>query len=279
MKSKLFIDGTPVDDVLQFPGGEMHLRLDRSLLVNRHSPVIRAHICDAEGVMSLALLIDALRDFTPAALPTLELLYFPYARQDRVALPGEPLSVRAFARLINALGFRKVRVLDPHRDMVKRWVDVLSIIPQETLEWEWPDNPVIVIPDKGAEARCKEAGQTLRFPNYIQMHKVRDPKDGKLSGFEVVSADIAPAASSMTDFIIIDDICYGGGTFLGVADALKNKGFCPRSFTLRVTHGIFSAGGSRFNGVFDVIQTTESWDPDRTSLEGYTGKFQQIKVK
>jgi len=44
--------------------------------------------------------------------------YVPYARQDRVCVPGESFSIKAFAALINMLAFDRVIVVDPHSDVV-----------------------------------------------------------------------------------------------------------------------------------------------------------------
>ena len=40
--------------------------------------------------------------------------YIPNARQDRVKGPEDVFTLKYFANVINALGFRTVTVLDPH---------------------------------------------------------------------------------------------------------------------------------------------------------------------
>ena len=50
---------------------------------------------------------------------------------------------------------------------------------------------------------------------------------------------------------MVDDICDGGGTFLGLADALAACGAGP--LTLAVTHGLFTRGRGDLAKVFDRI--------------------------
>lgn len=59
---------------------------------------------------------------------------------------------------------------------------------------------------------------------------------------------------------IVDDICDGGGTFIGTAAMLKSKG--AAKVVLIVSHGIFSKG-ERLEGI-DEIFSTDSF----RSLEG-----------
>ena len=55
----------------------------------------------------------------------------------------------------------------------------------------------------------------------------------------------------------MDDICDGGRTFTGIAKALKNKN--AGNIYLAVSHGIFSNGFKKFNGLIDSIFTTDSF--------------------
>jgi ribose-phosphate pyrophosphokinase len=72
--------------------------------------------------MQLLLATDALRRAgfrkISAWLP-----YFPAARQDRIMMPGEPLSVKVYAQIINAQGYERVMVFDPHSDVTPALLD------------------------------------------------------------------------------------------------------------------------------------------------------------
>jgi ribose-phosphate pyrophosphokinase len=56
--------------------------------------------------------------------------------------------------------------------------------------------------------------------------------------------------------LIVDDICDGGGTFIGLAAELKNKN--AGKLYLAVSHGIFSKGFDSLK-CFDKIFTTNSF--------------------
>ena len=86
----------------------------------------------------------------------------------------------------------------------------------------------------------------------VECSKSRDVKTGKLSGFKVYTDDLQGR-----DCIIIDDICDGGGTFMGLATALKQKNV--GKLYLAVSHGIFSKGFDDLAQYFDAIFTTDSF--------------------
>ena len=79
----------------------------------------------------------------------------------------------------------------------------------------------------------------------------RDVKTGKLKEFIVYANDI-----DNQDCLIVDDICDGGGTFIGLAEELKKKG--AGKLYLAVTHGIFSKGFDGLDQYFEQIFTTNS---------------------
>jgi ribose-phosphate pyrophosphokinase len=75
-------------------------------------------------------------------------------------------------------------------------------------------------------------------------------KTGKLSGFKVFAESLA----GKTCFIV-DDICDGGGTFIGVAEELRKLNAVK--IILVISHGIFSKGLSLQN--VDEIYCTNSY--------------------
>ncbi|MEL2361112.1 phosphoribosyltransferase family protein, partial [Klebsiella pneumoniae] len=63
----------------------------------------------------------------------------------------------------------------------------------------------------------------------IKCDKKRNMGDGQLSGFEVFTDSLENKTC-----IIVDDICSRGGTFMGIAKALKDKG--AKDIYLIVSH-------------------------------------------
>ena len=92
----------------------------------------------------------------------------------------------------------------------------------------------------------------------------RDVKTGKLTGFTAYANDLKNQIC-----VIVDDICDGGGTFLGLAQELKNKN--AGDIILIVSHGIFSKGFDELTKHFTKVITTDSFstidDPRLTQIK------------
>lgn len=179
----------------------------------------------------------------------LVLPYIPGARQDRINPTGDVLNTAAWvAQVINAGEFRNIKVLDPHSDIIANLlynVDVLET--GWVLENHWKGYTGIIAPDKGAKNRAESAAQALG-KEVTYGTKVRDVSTGKLSGFAI---DLAPGGH----YLVVDDICDGGGTFLGLGEKIKEAGCFA---DLYVTHGIFSKGVAPLHKFYKNVFTTDS---------------------
>lgn len=234
-------------DFMSFPGGERHVRLPD--LTEQHGEgmwVFNAPARTPSDVLDLMLVVDALRRMVgPRPKLVLLLPYVPYARQDRVAVTGEPLSAKVFCDLINSLGFDEVLICDPHSDVTPALLNNVTVIDGSKLAQEllapWitrlgpkEGNVALVAPDAGARKRVETLGAAMGLP-VVYAQKKRDVVTGALSSFEVVSK--VPENATL---VVIDDICDGGGTFVGLAEALKRHTDLP--LALYVTHGLFTKG-------------------------------------
>ena len=110
---------------------------------------------------------------------------------------------------------------------------------------------MLISPDGGALKKIYKVSEYLGGVEVVECSKSRDVKTGKLSGFKVYSEDLEGK-----DCLIVDDICDGGGTFIGLAAELKNKN--AGKLYLAVSHGIFSKGFDSLR-CFDKIFTTNSF--------------------
>jgi ribose-phosphate pyrophosphokinase len=108
----------------------------------------------------------------------------------------------------------------------------------------------IVSPDAGALKKIYKVAAALDHIDVVECMKQRDLHTGKLSGFKVFEDDL----SGRTCFIV-DDICDGGGTFIGVAAELRKLG--AAKIILLVSHGIFSKG-YELAGI-DAVYCTDSY--------------------
>lgn len=227
---------------------------------------VLAHLPDSDAVMSLLLTTDALRRAYPGTPITLDLPYVPYARQDRVANEGESLSAKVFCNLINAQGFDRVIVQDPHSDVVPALLDRVVIDdPLPALRRALKDigeRVALVAPDAGARKRVMKLAKELEL-DVVFADKKRNTLDGKITGTEV------QGELPVCPLLVVDDICDGGRTFTELASALGSKqesqGF-SRPFYLYVTHGIFSKGLDPLLAGYAKVYTRNNWTDDSRAV-------------
>lgn len=236
-----------------FPGGEPHIKITSDIPPGASITIThRARSFQDIGLIMMAT--DALRRMGAAKI-SLFLPYFPAARQDRIMVPGEPLSVKVYADLINALQFQQVTVFDPHSEVTPALLDHCKVVHNHAFIREVcadiGEALCLVSPDGGALKKIYQLSTSLDGIEVVECGKSRDVKTGKLKNFKVYADDLGGK-----NCLIVDDICDGGGTFVGLAEALKQKN--AGKLFLAVSHGIFSKGTEALLPHFDKIYSTDS---------------------
>jgi ribose-phosphate pyrophosphokinase len=236
-----------------FSGGEPHIKIDSNFDVNQKITIThRLNSFNDLGLLCIA--VDALRRMEVKDME-LFIPYFPAARQDRVMIKGEPLSVKVYADIINTLQFNKVYVFDAHSEVTPALVNNCEVIPNHTfidaVIKVIGNNVKLISPDGGALKKIYKVSEFLGGVEVVECSKSRDVKTGRLSGFKVYNEDLQGA-----DCLIVDDICDGGGTFVGLAEELKKKN--AGKLYLAVSHGIFNKGFAVLD-CFEKIFTTNSF--------------------
>jgi ribose-phosphate pyrophosphokinase len=185
--------------------------------------------------------------------------YVPGSRQDRVNITGDLLSTTIWVNnAIDQQRFAKVVTLDPHSKRCLSRVgtayslESLAIIVQDKLKRTYD---AILCPDNGAVDRATVFARVLKIP-VVFGSKIRDVSTGRLSGFD------APVSFGK-HYLVVDDICDGGGTFIGLAEEVKKKGAFA---DLYVTHGVFSKGLDEINKYYQAVYTTDSLVQTESSI-------------
>lgn len=233
---------------LQFPAGEQH-----AIPGEDTGPLaVLVQGTSAEDLVLAAMAIDAAR--RRGRRTALVLPYLPGARQDR----GEPFGAEVYARIINTLAADQVWTVDPHSPVMPGLIERLEVYPvarhlrhaltRRVADEHLGDHVGVIAPDDGATERSGAAATALGVPLF-RAHKHRDFATGKLSGF---TCDPLPTEGRL---LVVDDICDGGGTFRGLADA---TGLGPERLDLWVTHGVFSGRAGQLKEHFGAIHTTDS---------------------
>ena len=225
----------------KYSAGEWQVRFDDRPTAD----IIRvtARILCAEDIVKLALLRNAIGPgYCELVLP-----YLPYSRADRQFTSGDCCGLEVFGQLIGAMGFDVVVTLDSHNpDAAKLYVPFLvDRSPMPIIHRAIGDFAArhkssaitVLFPDKGAVARYAMPNRLECNTGHIDiavMHceKKRNQVTGELEGFDI------PALPGERPAIIVDDICDGGGTFIGIAEelGLTSLGSLrhPRHFQQRV---------------------------------------------
>ncbi len=181
------------------------------------------------------------------------------ARQDRINPEGDVLfTARNVAKLINSLGCPRVITLDPHSEVAPALIErCTSLHTDDIFAWlRWNASPVtfnfpeaVISPDAGAEKRAGLVAKRFGVP-LLHAWKSRDVKDGHITGF-----GIEPCEEFRDKrLLIVDDLCDGGGTFVGLNAKLPAGALVD----LYVTHGLFTKGTRELLLKFSHIYCTDS---------------------
>ena len=258
----------PRHKAFSFPVGELQVT------VNGFTTAENVHVTFTFttnlDVLELLLFCDATKrqGFT---LGNLTMPYVPFSRQDRCNNPGESFSLKVFCDLINNLNFKRVIISDPHSDVTPALLNNCHVIPQwdllaiPVLRYTGTKHFYLVAPDAGALKKTHKLAQqfnTPRFLGVIESSKIRDTKTGEITGTVVHAPGNLwgkglDSTHTVGDrdipivYVIPDDICDGGRTFIELAKELRRLG--AQEVQLHVTHGFFTKGKQVFDGIIDEV--------------------------
>lgn len=248
--------------LMQFPDGQPHFEL---LHTDEFREVtIETDLCCPQDIFRLSMARQVLQGYGFAC--NLDIRYLMGARMDRAIDRNQPFTLAIVTAMINAMGFKKVRVLDCHSKVGTDFMAATNVLPYGIVDLilgAFTAAKVrVVIPDKGAANRVELLSQRwcekYEQPR-VQCFKERDMASGKLTNFSISD----PSLIKDHECLIIDDICDGGGTFVGLAAELRKAG--ATKVSLFVTHGIFSKG-PYLHGI-DTVYTTDSYPHEYGSMD------------
>lgn len=226
-----------------FPDGEIKPRLKKEF--SAKNAVLLIQKKEKESInnylFKFLLLSRKLRDLSDKVIGVMP--YLPYSRQDKIFLPGEPLSAKYVAELVekNLDVFVTVNMHE-HRKNIKELFSIpaynLSIFgfiasefsklgPKATVDL------VLVGPDEEARNFIDDFRKTLAL-DYVVLHKRRDTKTGEVS-FAVPDFNF-----KNKDILILDDVASSAKTLIKAGRLLKKQG--ARSLSFAICHGLFVKG-------------------------------------
>ena len=222
-----------------FASGEIYLRLTDSVR-GGDCFVMQSHSGDINNtIMEQLLLVDALKRASAKRI-TAVLPFYPYSRQDKKALPREPISARLIGDMFVAAGVDRLVSIDLHTQQIQGFVDQpfdhLTAMPLfvDYFKKKFKEPISIISPDAGGVKRATTFAKHLEaYVGFV--HKKRDPKiHNEVKSFTVI-VEVEDRHA-----ILLDDIIDTGGTISAAARILKDRG--AKSVNVAATHGIFSDG-------------------------------------
>lgn len=215
-----------------FPDGEVCPRiLDAGKL--RGSDVVLSMRMRSGGnpntyLSELLFTIKNLRDELKAGKIVAVIPYFPYARQDEIFRPGEPLSSKYVADMLERAGADAVVSVTVHLHRIKSFSDIFSRakavnvsgfpgIARVLRERELRD-PVVIAPDGEGIAWAKELADLMGIDEYGAFRKERDLNTGEIKT-HLVEMDLRGR-----DVVIADDMVSTGGTMVNALTGVRNMG-------------------------------------------------------
>lgn len=237
------------DPFFKFPAGECHMKNEPGMFTGEEIAVVRG--TNLEDYMHLVMWSRVVRD--QGGIPHAVIPYLPAAQADR----EEPCGAQLYGAWIMEGYFESITCFDPHSevmpDYLEEWSfgEKVNVVSSSIIADQFKGYDGIIAPDKGAVKRATEFAEVLGIPVFTA-GKSRNFQTGQLT-------DFTPPENldSTKRYLVVDDICVGGGTFIGLAKAIKEK-YGQVELDLYVSHGVFSNGISRLNWHYYNIYTTNS---------------------
>lgn len=245
-------------EIKRFPDDECYVRIDEDL--DGEEVFLVQTTWPDKNIVELFLLQDAIREFEVSSLATV-VPYFGYARQDKQFKPGEPISARAIARLIQEQTDEFITV-DVHAPSVIDWFEGVSAknahaYPEIGKFLKKKGVQMVLSPDEG---RWDNARRIADVMDCEADFLVKERLDGETVTMAPKSLDVRGKKVA-----IVDDIISTGGTIVKAAEQLRKHG--AAHITAACTHGVFAKDAiTRLRACCDDIYSTDTIENPTTAV-------------
>jgi ribose-phosphate pyrophosphokinase len=220
---------------------------------------------ESEVIQFIQLIHLVKESMTPKDYESLRIYipFLPYARQDKMVSNDKTFALWSFNKLLfdNIPMFTFEGMIYPHvisYDVHNRSAVTLpnfnNIIPGLLIDRIIKEKLIdcVVYPDESAKKRYDGHFDNKQVFE-ITIVKKRDQSTGN-----IISHEIEHTGQIVADhFLLLDDLCDGGRTFISAAQLIKEK-FNNSTLHLYTTHGIYSNGFNELLNHFETIHCTNS---------------------
>lgn len=205
--------------ISRFPDGEVQVTLDP--FSRKEEINVRCRITSAEELFILMQVCDILHRHGMRF--SISIYYLMGMRMDRVMDFNRPFTLSIITNILDHLCAANISIFCPHSEASLDQFRNTYATHIYSEEWEEAVKGILsaedfqmVLPDRGAVDRYFPDGAKVPADIIIGA-KVRDIGTGKITSIEVEN----PEALDGRPLLLVDDLCDGGGTFVGLAQAIK----------------------------------------------------------
>lgn len=251
--------------ISRFPDGEIQITLGE--FSRKDEIEVKCRITSAEELFILMQVADILRRHGMRF--SISIYYLMGMRMDRVMDFNRPFTLRMVVDILDSLCATSIAIFCPHSEVTTQLFRKTEVIPLLPIKWceeekyFW-DECQVVLPDAGAVKRYFREN----VPSDIIIgEKVRDVKTGEILSIKVRNPE---AIDGRWPLIMIDDLCDGGGTFVGLANAIREVR--PDAvINIAVDHMVNPKGIENLSKNFNHVFFTNSYK-DWNGLKAEYGK-------
>jgi len=224
-------------EIVRFQDGEVYARIDETVRGETVFVVQSTSNPVNENLMELLIFVDALKRASAKAIVAV-IPYYGYARQDRKALPREPITAKLVADLLTSAGATRVMMMDLHARQIQGFFDIPAdhmeamplLVNYFVSKGLHGDDVVVVSPDVGGVKRARKLAEWLNTS--IAIIDKRRPKPNVSEVMNIIG-DIEGKKA-----IFIDDMIDTAGTITNGVKAILQRG--AKEAYACCTHALFS---------------------------------------
>lgn len=233
----------------KYPDGSIYAEID-----DFSNPIITEKINSYEDLFFVKSLKE-ICDFNKVENVELIIPCMFQQQHDRRFKENQSFELKNVCDFINSCNFYKVYVYHPHSDVTQSLLNNIRIYDNSNFISEVLNDirtlPILLSTDAGSYKWINKLADTIDFKGEVYgANKSRDIETHKLTQI------IDRQDFNGKDILILDDLCVGGGTFIGLAKLLKERNV--GKLYLAISHITIKNPNKELETLYEKIYCTNS---------------------